>query len=111
VSRPRAWEFRGSSFQIDFSAFGAGHEPRIDSGSGPRPRLLPTCIASLSCGALISEPEDDIKGYWGAVEVREGDDWKIEMDTYNLTPASVMPPVLKVLSVMPLIETLVEFWL
>jgi uncharacterized protein (TIGR02246 family) len=29
----------------------------------------------------------DIKGYWGAVEVREGDDWKIEMDTWNLTPA------------------------
>ena len=27
------------------------------------------------------------KGYWGAVEVREGDDWKIEMDTWNLTPA------------------------
>ena len=29
----------------------------------------------------------DIKGYWGTVEVRVGDDWKIQMDTCNVTPA------------------------
>src|SRR5580704_125212 len=27
------------------------------------------------------------KGYWGEVYVREGDDWKIRMDTHNTTPA------------------------
>jgi hypothetical protein len=31
----------------------------------------------------------DLKGYWGTVEVREGDYWKIQMDTWNVTPAPV----------------------
>jgi ketosteroid isomerase-like protein len=29
-----------------------------------------------------------IKGYWSAIDSREGDDWKIRMLTYNITPAS-----------------------
>jgi hypothetical protein len=29
-----------------------------------------------------------IKGYWSAIDTREGDDWKIRMLTYNITPAS-----------------------
>jgi hypothetical protein len=29
----------------------------------------------------------DQKGYWGNVFVRQGDDWKILMDTSNITPA------------------------
>ncbi len=28
-----------------------------------------------------------LKGYWSAINVREGDDWKIRMLTYNLSPA------------------------
>lgn len=28
-----------------------------------------------------------IKGYWSAVDIREGDAWKIRMMTFNLTPA------------------------
>jgi len=28
-----------------------------------------------------------IKGYWSAVYTREGDNWKIRMLTYNVTPA------------------------
>jgi ketosteroid isomerase-like protein len=28
-----------------------------------------------------------IKGYWSAIDSREGDDWKIRMLTYNITPA------------------------
>jgi len=28
-----------------------------------------------------------IKGYYGALDIREGDDWKIQMLTYNLTTA------------------------
>jgi ketosteroid isomerase-like protein len=28
-----------------------------------------------------------LKGYWSAINVREGDDWKIRMLTYNVTPA------------------------
>jgi ketosteroid isomerase-like protein len=28
-----------------------------------------------------------VKGYWSAIDVREGDDWKIRMLTWNMTPA------------------------
>ena len=28
-----------------------------------------------------------IKGYWSTLDIHEGDDWKIQMLTYNLTPA------------------------
>jgi hypothetical protein len=28
-----------------------------------------------------------IKGYWSAIDIREGDAFKIRMMTYNLTPA------------------------
>jgi uncharacterized protein (TIGR02246 family) len=34
----------------------------------------------------------DLKGYWGTVDVREGDDWKIQMDTWNLTSAPAAKP-------------------
>ena len=29
----------------------------------------------------------EVKGYWSSVHVREGDTWKIRLDTYNVTPA------------------------
>jgi ketosteroid isomerase-like protein len=32
-----------------------------------------------------------IKGYYGAVDVRVGEDWKIQMLTYNLTQAPAAP--------------------
>jgi ketosteroid isomerase-like protein len=35
----------------------------------------------------------EIKGYWSAIDRREGDDWKIRMLTYNVTPA--LPPETK----------------
>jgi hypothetical protein len=28
-----------------------------------------------------------VKGYWSAIDTREGDDWKIRMLSYNVTPA------------------------
>jgi ketosteroid isomerase-like protein len=28
-----------------------------------------------------------VKGYWSTIDILEGDDWKIQMLTYNLTPA------------------------
>jgi ketosteroid isomerase-like protein len=34
----------------------------------------------------------DLKGYWGDVFVRQGDDWKILMDTSNTTPAPAATP-------------------
>ena len=34
----------------------------------------------------------DLKGYWGDVFVRQGDDWKILMDTSNTTPAQAATP-------------------
>jgi ketosteroid isomerase-like protein len=33
-----------------------------------------------------------IKGYWSNVTVREGDTWKIRMDTFNVTPAPATTP-------------------
>jgi uncharacterized protein (TIGR02246 family) len=32
-----------------------------------------------------------VKGYWGAIYIREGDDWKLQMLTYNVTPAPAAP--------------------
>jgi ketosteroid isomerase-like protein len=32
------------------------------------------------------------KGYWGAIYIREGDDWKLRMLTYNVTPAPAATP-------------------
>ena len=33
-----------------------------------------------------------LKGYWSAINVREGDGWKIRMLTYNVTPAPAVTP-------------------
>jgi uncharacterized protein (TIGR02246 family) len=32
------------------------------------------------------------KGYWSAIDVREGDTWKIRLDTFNVTPAPAATP-------------------
>jgi len=32
-----------------------------------------------------------VKGYWSEIDTREGDDWKIRMHTFNITPATVAP--------------------
>jgi hypothetical protein len=32
-----------------------------------------------------------LKGYWAAIYVREGDDWKCRLDAYNVTPAPPAP--------------------
>jgi hypothetical protein len=44
-------------------------------------------------GEAFQGPNGDIqvKGYWGAVFVREGDDWKLRMLTVNITPAPAPP--------------------
>jgi uncharacterized protein (TIGR02246 family) len=34
-----------------------------------------------------------IKGYWSAIYIREGDDWKLRMLTTNVTPAPAAPAV------------------
>jgi ketosteroid isomerase-like protein len=33
-----------------------------------------------------------LKGYWGAINVREGDTWKIRMLTFNVTPQAAATP-------------------
>ena len=38
-------------------------------------------------GQGLSGEPIPIKGYWGAVKVRQGEDWKIRMMTVNVTPA------------------------
>ena len=32
-----------------------------------------------------------VKGYWSEIDTREGDDWKILMHTFNITPAPAEP--------------------
>jgi uncharacterized protein (TIGR02246 family) len=32
-----------------------------------------------------------VGGYWGAVAVREGDEWRFQMLTWNITPAPAVP--------------------
>ena len=32
-----------------------------------------------------------VKGYWSEIDTREGDDWKILMHTFNITPAPGAP--------------------
>jgi uncharacterized protein (TIGR02246 family) len=32
-----------------------------------------------------------VTGYWGAVAVREGDEWRFRMLTWNITPAPAVP--------------------
>jgi ketosteroid isomerase-like protein len=34
----------------------------------------------------------EVKGYWSNILVREGDTWKIRLDTYNVTPAPAATP-------------------
>jgi ketosteroid isomerase-like protein len=37
--------------------------------------------------ALVKEGDPfPLKGYWSSIDTREGDDWKIRMLTWNLTP-------------------------
>jgi uncharacterized protein (TIGR02246 family) len=33
-----------------------------------------------------------IKGYWSAIDIREGDAWKIRLMTFNVTPAPAATP-------------------
>ena len=32
-----------------------------------------------------------VEGYWSEIDTREGDDWKIRMHTFNITPGPVAP--------------------
>jgi hypothetical protein len=32
-----------------------------------------------------------VTGYWSALFVRDGDDWKIRMSTFNITPPPAAP--------------------
>ena len=34
----------------------------------------------------------EAKGYWSSIYVREGDTWKIRLDTFNVTPAPAATP-------------------
>ena len=33
-----------------------------------------------------------LKGYWSAIDIREGDDWRIRMLTWNVTPPPAATP-------------------
>jgi ketosteroid isomerase-like protein len=45
--------------------------------------------------SYTAQPESgdpfQLKGYWSSIDTREGNDWKIQMLTWNITPAPATP--------------------
>jgi uncharacterized protein (TIGR02246 family) len=79
-----------------------GWRPKDHSGKPERevPHLLGTAGNEVWENGEWSEtgqgPKGEpiqIKGYWSAIDSREGDDWKIRMLSYNITPTP--PPETK----------------
>jgi uncharacterized protein (TIGR02246 family) len=75
--------------------FKAWHPKNHTSKKDPTsPRIVGTAdnIASngewSETGQVETGDPIHIKGYWSAIDTLEGDDWKIRMLTYNITPAS-----------------------
>ena len=71
-----------------------GHGPHIDKVDPDSLRLIGTAGDAVWANGEWSETIQDpnggpieVKGYWSSVHVREGDTWKIRLDTYNVTPA------------------------
>jgi hypothetical protein len=53
-------------------------------------RLGQDILLEIKANAIARRSDGDpiqMKGYWGAVIVREGDVWKFRMLTWNITPA------------------------
>jgi hypothetical protein len=46
----------------------------------------------VTCAHCETGEPIQIKGYWSAIDTREGNDWKIRMLTWNITPG---PPAEK----------------
>jgi len=71
----------------------------ITKFDGNAPHLIATAGNELWATGEWSETgqgETDgpipVKGYWAAIYIREGDDWKLRMLAYNITPASAATP-------------------
>jgi uncharacterized protein (TIGR02246 family) len=77
-------------------AFQAWHpKSHVSKPEGDAPHTLGTAGTEVwetgewtETGQGESGDPIQIKGYWSAIDSREGDDWKIRMLTYNVTPAS-----------------------
>ena len=72
------------------------HVDKVDPDSL---RLIGTAGDAVCLNGELSETTKDpngglteIKGYWSSVYVREGDTWKIRLDTFNVTPAAAATP-------------------
>jgi uncharacterized protein (TIGR02246 family) len=66
---------------------------------GNAPHLIGTAANVLWATGEFSETGQgntggpiQLKGYWSAIYIREGDDWKLRMLTTNLTPAPAATP-------------------
>jgi ketosteroid isomerase-like protein len=71
----------------------------ITKFDGNAPHLIATAGNELWATGEWSETgqgETDgpipVKGYWAAIYIREGDDWKLRMLAYNITPAPAATP-------------------
>jgi uncharacterized protein (TIGR02246 family) len=70
---------------------------RITKLDGNAPHLIGTAGNELWATGELSETGQGkagepipIKGYWSCIYVREADDWKIRVETWNTTPDSVI---------------------
>jgi hypothetical protein len=82
----------GSALRAHFSRRRSEHTSGLDPNS---PDLIgSTGDEILAIGywseTLQGETGDRIppKGFWSAIDVRQGDNWKIRMLTWNITPAA-----------------------
>jgi ketosteroid isomerase-like protein len=71
----------------------------IDKADPDSLRLIGTAGDAVGLSGEWSETIQDPnggliegKGYWSAIDVREGDTWKIRLDTFNVTPAPPATP-------------------
>jgi uncharacterized protein (TIGR02246 family) len=73
------------------------HSNHIHKPDANSPRIIGTAgdvalngAFSLTVQGKTGDPIH-VEGYWSEIDTREGDDWKIRMHTFNITPGPVAP--------------------
>jgi hypothetical protein len=72
------------------------HSNNTSKWDSNSPRIKGTAVAvSGAWSATIQGKTGDpihLEGYWSEIDIREGNDWKSPMMTFNLTPAPAATP-------------------
>jgi uncharacterized protein (TIGR02246 family) len=59
------------------------------------PRIIGTAVAVSGAWSATIQGKTGapihLEGYWSEIDIREGNDWKFQMMTFNLTPAPAAP--------------------